>query len=324
MKIAVDAMGSDQGSGVFIEPVKKFASDHNVEIWVYGHKEELRQLEGAPGVKVVGTTQVMAMDDGPLAVRRKADSSMVRAVQDLKEGKVDGVMSCGSTGALLSSGSMILRNIPGIERAAILVLAPSAAGKPFAFLDLGANAAVTAQELVGFGIIGKAYMQADQGIADPSVGLLNIGAEEHKGDDVHREAFQLMRDCGKFRFAGNVEANHLLDGKTDVVVADGFSGNIAEKAVEGTASFLLHMIKEKLKSGGFSARIGGLLIRNSLSGIKSVLDPNRFGGALIAGLSAPVVKAHGNSNEEALYNAMAQLYRAVDRDIVGKIRKDLA
>ena len=323
MILALDAMGSDLGPSAVIEPVKQFVKDFDTDLWVYGDESALSSLKDVPRVTVIPTTEVMEMEDGPLAVRRKKDSSMVRAVNDLKEGKVDGVVSSGSTGALLSAGSLLVKTVPGVERAGILSPIPSKTGKPFALLDMGANASCTPEQLVNFAYIGKSYMRGNYGIENPRVALLNIGAEPHKGDELRQETYKLLSAAEGINFVGNIEANRIYDGKADIVVADGFSGNICEKAIEGTASFMMKTMKDTLMNSGLLTKIGALMIKKSLKKMKDVLDPNQFGGALIAGLNAPIVKAHGNSNEKAYYNALRQLYRTVKEDVVGKVKSEL-
>ncbi len=323
MILALDAMGSDLGPSAVIEPVKQFVKDFDTDLWVYGDESALSSLKDVPRVTVIPTTEVMEMEDGPLAVRRKKDSSMVRAVNDLKEGKVDGVVSSGSTGALLSAGSLLVKTVPGVERAGILSPIPSKTGKPFALLDMGANASCTPEQLVNFAYIGKSYMRGNYGIENPRVALLNIGTEPHKGDELRQETYKLLSEAEGINFIGNIEANRIYDGKADVVVADGFSGNVCEKAIEGTASFMMKTMKDTLMNSGLLTKIGALMIKKSLKKMKDVLDPNQFGGALIAGLNAPIVKAHGNSNEKAYYNALRQLYRTVKEDVVGKVKSEL-
>lgn len=323
MILALDAMGSDLGPSAVIEPVKQFVKDFDTDLWVYGDESALSSLKDVPRVTVVPTTEVMEMEDGPLAVRRKKDSSMVRAVNDLKEGKVDGVVSSGSTGALLSAGSLLVKTVPGVERAGILSPIPSKTGKPFALLDMGANASCTPEQLVNFAYIGKSYMRGNYGIENPRVALLNIGAEPHKGDELRQETYKLLSAAEGINFVGNIEANRIYDGKADIVVADGFSGNICEKAIEGTASFMMKTMKDTLMNSGLLTKIGALMIKGSLKKLKAILDPNQFGGALIAGLNAPIIKAHGNSNEKAYYNALRQLYRTVKEDVAGKVKSEL-
>ena len=323
MILALDAMGSDLGPSAVIEPVKQFVKDFDTDIWVYGDEKALSALKDVPRVTVIPTTEVMEMEDGPLAVRRKKDSSMVRAVNDLKDGKVDGVVSSGSTGALLSAGSMLVKTVPSVERAGILSPIPSKTGRPFVLLDMGANASCTPEQLVNFAYIGKSYMRGNYGIENPRVALLNIGTEPHKGDELRQETYKLLSEAEGINFIGNIEANRIYDGKADVVVADGFSGNVCEKAIEGTASFMMKTMKDTLMNSGLLTKIGALMIKKSLKKMKDVLDPNQFGGALIAGLNAPIVKAHGNSNEKAYYNALRQLYRTVKEDVVGKVKSEL-
>ena len=322
IKLGIDAMGSDKGSSIMIEPVKRFVKEYDAELYVYGNKDELKELENTDKVHLINTTEVMLMEDGPLAVRRKKDSSMVRAMQDLADGLTDGVVSAGSTGALFSSGMMLVKPLGSKEnRGAILTLIPSN-DKPVCFMDMGANAEVSAEDLVHFALIGKTYYKIMENADNPSVALLNIGSEAKKGDTIRKEAYELLNNDTRINFFGNLEANHILDGKANVIVTDGFTGNIAEKTLEGTASFLMKQIKSALMSS-FTSKIGALLIKKSLYKVKDLLNPDKYGGALIAGLNKPVVKAHGSSDSEAMYNAFKQLYNVCLNDICGKIKEEL-
>ena len=317
MKLGIDCMGSDLGSSIFFEPCKEFVETHDVDLYLYADEDFLNSFNH-PRIHGVVSKEVMAMDDGPLAVRRKKDSSMVLAVTDLAEGKLDGVLSCGSTGALLSSGGLLVKTIEGIERAAILSLVPTAT-TPFAYLDMGANASTSPEQLVNFAKIGSLYMTLEQNITSPRVGLLNIGKEAHKGDDIRREAYQLLSQDESINFVGNIEGNQIFSGEIDVLVTDGFTGNIVEKAVEGTASYLMHEIKKVIGSS-LKTKIGGLLLKNDLYKIKDLLNPNAFGGAMLIGLNGAIVKGHGNSNSEAVGNALKQLYTVCEKNLVQRIK----
>ena len=322
IKLAIDAMGSDAGSSIVIEPVKRFSKEHPVELYVYGKFEELKELTSQPNITVIPTTEVMEMTDGPLAVRRKKDSSMVRAMEDLKEGKVQGVVSSGGTGALLSCGMMLIKPLDKIERAAILTVLPNSSNTPTVLLDIGANAENTVEQLGDFAILGKAYAHSYLGIENPRISLLNIGSESEKGDDLHKKTYLNLKNDRRLNFIGNIEADKVLKGVTDVIVTDGFTGNVLLKSLEGTAGFLMKEIKNAFYSS-FSAKLGALLSKKAIYGVKEIMDPQKYGGALIAGLNAPVVKAHGSSNEIAFYHAIEQLYSIVEHNVIGKVKEDL-
>ena len=322
-KLAIDAMGSDRGSSIVLESSLKFVSDYeDVELYVYGAKGELAALANHSRVHIVETTQVMEMTDGALATRRKADSSMVRAITDLKLKVVDGVVSCGSTGALLSASTLLLGTITGIERAALLMILPTKSKRGVVLVDCGANASCTSPQLTTFAVLGNAYAKIVNKLTSPKIGLLNVGSEDKKGDELRRETFDALKELGSLNFIGNIEGKDVLTTQVDVVVTDGFTGNVFLKSVEGAADFMMSSLKENLSSS-FHAKIGAVLAKKSLRKMKMELDPNQYGGALIAGLNGAVVKGHGSSNEEAFYHALRQLYSIVKSDVVNKLKEEL-
>lgn len=322
IKLAIDAMGSDKGSQIAIQASLSFIRDYNVELYVYGNEEELKPLEGKERIHIVKTTQVMEMTDGALASRRKKDSSMVRAIEDLKAHKVDGVVSCGSTGALLSSSTLLLGTLEQIERPAIVTVLPTSNKQGVVLLDIGANATNTAAQLEKFAILGKAYAKGVRQIENPRVALLNIGSEAKKGDELRKETYQLLEANSNINFVGNVEGKDVLNSDVDVIVCDGFTGNVMLKTIEGASVFMMKSLKEKMMST-FSSKIGALLSKKSLKVMKMELDPNQYGGALIAGLPGAVVKGHGSSDEVALYHALRQLYLVVDNHVIDKVKEEL-
>lgn len=245
IKLAIDAMGSDKGSQIAIQASLSFIRDYNVELYVYGNEEELKPLEGKERIHIVKTTQVMEMTDGALASRRKKDSSMVRAIEDLKAHKVDGVVSCGSTGALLSSSTLLLGTLEQIERPAIVTVLPTSNKQGVVLLDIGANATNTAAQLEKFAILGKAYAKGVRQIENPRVALLNIGSEAKKGDELRKETYQLLEANSNINFVGNVEGKDVLNSDVDVIVCDGFTGNVMLKTIEGASVFMMKSLKEK-------------------------------------------------------------------------------
>ncbi|MCF0111232.1 MAG: phosphate acyltransferase PlsX [Erysipelotrichaceae bacterium] len=323
MKLAVDVMGSDKGSSVIIQGCKNFVKDYDCTLVLYGSEEDLQSLEQHKKLEKVITTQVMEMTDGALAVRRKKDSSMVRAMEDLKNHKVDGVVSCGSTGALLSAATLLLGTLPNVERPAILTVLPNVTGRGVVILDIGANAENTPEHLNCFAVLGSAYSKGVMGMSDPKAGLLNIGTEEKKGNDMHREAYRLLKQNTSVHFIGNIEGKDVLNSDVDVVVTDGFCGNIMLKTIEGGSKFMMGTLKKNLKSTTLST-IGALLSKKALGNVKKQLDPDQYGGAVIVGLNGAVVKGHGSSGEVACYNAIRQLYQVVDARVTDKVREELA
>ncbi len=322
MKLAIDAMGMDKGSQIVVDAVKRFIKENDYELYVYGNETELEGLKSVERVHVLHCTQVMEMTDGALAVRRKKDSSMVRAIDDVNNGVADGIVSAGSTGALLSASTLILKTIDGIDRPALLGTLPAKNGRTVDFLDMGASSENTSDHLVQFAKMGRALAKYVKNIESPKIGLLNNGSEDKKGDLLRVETFKKLKEIEEFNFIGNVEGRDILSGEVDVVVTDGFSGNLVLKTIEGTGAFVMSTLKEKLMSS-FTSKIGALLLKPALSSLKNTLDYKQYGGAILAGLNKPVVKAHGSSNAEAFYFALKQLEKAVANDVVAKIKRDL-
>ena len=323
-KLAIDAMGSDKGSNIVLNSSLKFINDYpDVELHIYGDINELSSLQGKERITIVPTTEVMEMTDGALAVRRKKDSSMVRAITDLSEGIVDGVVSCGSTGGLFSASTLLLGTIDNVDRAALLMVLPSKNKKGVILVDCGANASCSASQLVDFAILGNAYAKLVNKVSKPNVGLLNMGTEAKKGDDLRKETFKFLEEKKSINFIGNVEGKDVLTKDIDVVVSDGFTGNVFLKSVEGAADFMMSALKEKLGANPISI-LGAMLAKKGLSEMKKELDPSQYGGAMIAGLKGAVVKGHGSSDEVAMYHALRQLYNVVSSDVVGKLKEEIA
>lgn len=322
-KLAIDAMSGDLGSGIVVKACLQFLKSHDdTELYVTGKEEELTELKDVPHVHIVNTRDIVAMDDGIMKVRRKRDSSMVKAVTMANDDIVDAVVSCGSTGAFYTSAMLFLKRIEGVEKSCLMAVLPTYNNKGVCMLDVGANAQNTPQQLKDFALMGSIYAQNIRGVSQPQVSLLNIGTEEKKGDEVHQETFQLLSHEEKLNFVGNIEGRDILKGTADVIVTDGFSGNIALKTTEGTASLLMKMIKESLMSTT-SGKIGALFAKNSLYSLKERFDYKSVGGALMMGFEKAVVKAHGASDEVAFASAMDLAYQMVKMDVVKKMKEGL-
>jgi glycerol-3-phosphate acyltransferase PlsX len=319
MNLAIDAMGGDGGSAVVIQAIKNvYKKFPDVKFTVFGDQDELKELVSF--CDVVHTTQVMAMEEGPLAVRRKSDSSMIRAIDAVKQGKCDGVVSCGSTGALLSASLLMLRTFETLERPALLITFPTLKSTVSDMLDVGSNAENTSEHLVQFALMGHAFATSVRNIEHPRIALLNIGSEDKKGDPVHKEAFEKISAYEHLNFIGNIEGSHLLDGDADVIVTDGFSGNIALKTIEGTVASYTQLMKEVLNAN-LLTKLSGFLMKGKLREMKAYLDYRKYGGAILAGINRPVVKAHGSSNTEAFTNAILLLKKMVDLDAIVKMKE---
>ncbi|MFO7315435.1 MAG: phosphate acyltransferase PlsX [Bacilli bacterium] len=322
MKIAIDGMGGDHAPKAIVEGVNEALKDFpNIEIQLFGKKEELEKyIVQNERVEIIHCEEVITGDDEPVrSVRRKKDSSMTRMLEAVHEGKADACISAGNTGAYMSGGLFKVGRIDGVLRPALATTLPTIDGKGFLMLDLGANAEAKPENLVQFAIMGNIYAKKVRGIEKPRVGLLNIGTEEHKGNELTKSVYEKLQQAD-LHFVGNVEARDLLDGVADVVVTDGFTGNMVLKSIEGTAGALMKMIKDVFMASA-KGKLAALLVKNELKGLKNKLDYSEHGGALLFGLQAPVVKAHGSSDSRAIYNTIRQAATMVEHDIVNVMKK---
>ncbi|MCW2976197.1 MAG: Phosphate acyltransferase [Actinomycetia bacterium] len=311
VRIAVDAMGGDRGPAEIVAGALEAASDTIVPI-IFGeagletHGLELRETRG-----------VIAMDEKPAeAVRSKPDSSLVASVRAVAEGTADAVVSAGNTGAMLAAGLIELRRIPGVMRPAIGVPIPSKRG-PSVLIDAGANSDARPEHLVQFATMGAVFAEEILGIANPEVRLLSIGEEREKGNQLTLEAHELLA-ASDLNFAGNAEGRDILEGAADVLVTDGFTGNVALKTVEGTILTLLEALREEI-TATTAGKLGGLLIRPAARRLRRRLDPDAHGGAYLLGLRGLAVIAHGNSSRTAIANAIRLAARGVEHDVVGAL-----
>jgi glycerol-3-phosphate acyltransferase PlsX len=311
IRIAVDAMGSDRGAAAVVEGALAARSD-GIEPVLFGSAE----LD-AGGLRLVPTTQVVGMHEKPAdAFRTKADSSLVRAVKAVADGEAEAVVSPGNTGAMLAAGLVLLRRVPGARRPAIAVPIPARRG-PSILIDAGANADCRAEHLLQFATMGVVFAEEILGIPRPKVRLLSIGEEPEKGNQLTLEAHELLAGSD-LDFRGNAEGRDVLEGAADVLVTDGFTGNVALKAVEGTIRTLLESLREEIAATA-TGSIGGLLIRPAARRLRKRLDPDTYGGAYLLGLRGLVVIAHGNSSSTAIANAIRLAARGVEHDVVGRL-----
>jgi glycerol-3-phosphate acyltransferase PlsX len=322
-RLAIDAMSGDLGSSIVVRACLSFIEKHNdVELYVTGKKEELEQLENHSQIHIIDARDVLTMSEGIMAVRRKKESSMVKAVTLAREDKVDAVVSCGSTGAFYTSAMLFLKRIEGVEKSCLMAELPTINDKGVLMLDVGANAENFPEHLEDFAVMGSIYAKEVKGKLNPTVALLNIGTEEKKGNEVHQQTYKLLKDNDKIHFVGNIEGRDILNGDVDVIVTDGFSGNIALKSIEGTASVLMKCIKESMMSS-LKGKLGALLAKDSLYSLKDRFDYKSVGGALMVGFEKAVVKAHGASDEKAFENAMELALKMVEQDVVNKMKEGL-
>ena len=329
MKIIVDAMGGDYAPQAAIEGAVLAAKNFSCEIILVGQKDVIEaQLEkqgGAPNIEIIDAPEVVTMEDDPATVvRKKKNSSMMLGLQALKEGQGAAFVSAGNTGALLSGATLIPKRIKGVRRAALSPIIPNKEGGAL-LVDCGANVECTPEYLLQFAVMGSFYTKRVLGRKNPRVGLLNNGTEETKGTKLQLETYTLLQEAhsaGKINFIGNVEARSLLLGGVDVLVTDGFTGNILLKGVEGTAMFLMGELKGIYKRNAVS-KISALLVKSGLKGLKSKLDVSEVGGTVLLGISKPVIKAHGNSDAKTVASAIRQARDFAAAGIIEDIEKNM-
>lgn len=302
--IAVDAMGGDNAPSVVLAGcASALAADPKISIKLCGPEDVVVPFcEGRDRCEAVVTTEVIEMGEHPAnAVRRKKDSSIVVGCRLVKEGKADGFFSAGSTGACLAAATLVIGRIKGVKRPCMATILPSPV-KMCIMTDCGANADCKPEYLAQFAVMGRMYTSHLLGIEKPTVGLLNIGSEETKGNEFAQQTFELLKDTEGF--IGNVEGNDLLVGTADLVVTDGFTGNVALKAIEGTAKALFKVIKERMTSS-LKGKIGALCLKDDLYAIKDGMSPDTYGGAPILGVKGGCMVGHGSSNDVAIANGVA-------------------
>ncbi|MCG1508501.1 phosphate acyltransferase PlsX [Staphylococcus epidermidis] len=320
VKIAVDMMGGDDAPGIVLDAVKKAVEDFkDLEIILFGDESQYNLSHER--IEFRHCTEKIEMEDEPVrAIKRKKDSSMVKMAEAVKSGEADGCVSAGNTGALMSAGLFIVGRIKGVARPALVVTLPTTDGKGFVFLDVGANADAKAEHLLQYAQLGNIYAQKIRGIQNPSVSLLNIGTEAAKGNSLTKKAYDLFEKNQSFNFTGNIEAKTLMDGNVDVVVTDGYTGNMVLKNLEGTAKSIGKMLKETIMSS-FKNKLAGVVLKKDLDTFAKKMDYSEYGGSVLLGLDGTVVKAHGSSNAKAFYSAIRQAKIAGEENIV-QIMKD--
>ncbi|MCE4557923.1 phosphate acyltransferase PlsX [Pelomonas cellulosilytica] len=329
VRLAVDCMGGDHGPGVTLPACRSFLDKHpEAELILVGQPEALTAAAGWPRCRVVAASEVVAMDDPvEVALRRKRDSSMRVALQQLKaegEGQVPPAHACvsaGNTGALMAVARYLLKTLDGIDRPAIATVVPNQTGRFTTVLDLGANVDCTAEHLLQFALMGSALVAAVEGNENPSVGLLNIGEEVIKGNETIKQAGELLRAAGaagRLNFHGNVEGNDIYKGTTDLVVCDGFVGNVMLKTSEGLATMLAAFIKEEF-SRSLLTKAAALVALPVLNAFRRRVDHRRFNGAALLGLRGLVFKSHGSADAFAFEQALARAYDAARNRLLDRV-----
>lgn len=324
MKIAIDAMGGDNAPKAIVEGAMEAVSKvKDLEITLVGNEKQIKPfLKNEERIHILHTKEVVSGDDEPMrVVRTKKTSSLVLTAKEVKEKRADACISAGNTGALVVSGLFVVGRMKGIDRPALSPILPTTDQRGFLLLDAGANVDANAHNLLQYAIMGSIYSEKVRGIENPTVGLLNVGTESGKGSNLTKKAYSLMQHA-PIQFIGNVESRDLLSGVADVVVTDGFSGNIALKALEGTALHVMKQLKETLMNNT-KTKIAAGLMKKDLMKLKQSLDYPEYGGAALFGLAAPVIKSHGSSNARAIYHTIIQACDMVENNMLETIDKTM-
>lgn len=325
MRIAVDAMGGDNAPKEIVKGCVKAAREFDdITLVLYGKESLIRQDldESLNNIEIVHTDEKILSEDDPVrSVRRKKEASMVKAAISVKNGENDALFSAGNTGALLAAGTLLIGRMKGVDRPGLLATFPSLSDKRSVFhvIDVGANADSKPLNIDQYATLGSQYAKNVHGIKSPAVGLLNNGTEENKGNALSKDAYQLLKANKAINFIGNVEARELLNGVADVVVTDGFTGNAVLKTIEGTALSMMTVLKDSIYNNGVKAKVGGLLLKDSLKGMKDLLDYSKYGGAVLFGIKAPVIKTHGSATEEPVYHTIRQIREMLQSQLLEEL-----
>jgi glycerol-3-phosphate acyltransferase PlsX len=325
MKIIVDAMGGDNAPGEIVMGALEASESLGIDIILVGREERIRPLlkrRDTQRLEVINAEEVIGNDEPPaLAIRRKKDSSIVRGLGLLKELKGQAMVSAGSTGALMAGGLFILGRFEGVDRPAIATVIPTRK-KPVLLLDIGANSEAKPKNLVQFALMGSVYAREILNDENPRVGLLNIGVEEKKGNALVKSAYSVLKGMKGVNFVGNVEARDFFEGNADVVVCDGFTGNVFIKTVEGFGMFVFDRLKQEVKKK-FTYSLGAMMLLPALKAVKSAMDYSEYGGAMFLGLEGVLIKCHGSSDRKAIFNGIKVAKKFAEVNIHLKLKESL-
>ncbi|KKI51221.1 Phosphate:acyl-ACP acyltransferase PlsX [Christensenella hongkongensis] len=328
MRIIIDAMGGDHAPDEIVKGVLRAMQEFpDTSFLLTGDRQKIEALlsqaeYNQDRIEIIGTTQVIEMDDSPVkALKEKKDSSMVVALNALARGEGGMLISAGCTGALVAGATLIVKRINGIKRPALAPVLPSQTGEVL-LIDGGANADCKPQYLQQFGVMGSIYMQKVFGLKSPKVALINNGAEEEKGSELTKKAYQLLKEA-PINFVGNAEGRELLSGEFDVLVCDGFTGNIVLKFLEGCAKTILGMLKGYIKESA-SAKLGSVFMKSAFGKLKKKMDYKEYGGALLLGLAGGVMKAHGSSDATAIFHAIDAARKFIAGNVVEEIQQGIS
>ena len=327
MRVVIDAFGGDNAPLEIVKGASLASVEYGCEITLCGNESEINRvisendLKFFGELKIVHTEDVISMHDDPTSLlKTHKESSMALAFKELSEDWADAFVSAGSTGAVVVGGTLIVKRIKGIKRPALGGMIPSPKGR-YMLMDMGANSECRPEMLEQFGIMASAYLKGVEGIQNPKIGLLNIGTEDTKGTELQKEAFELLKNA-PINFVGNIESREMPKGECDAVITDGFTGNIALKLIEGTASTLFKLIKQALYKNILN-KLAALVIKKDLYSLKSMMDSTEVGGAPLLGVKKPVIKAHGNSDAKALKNAIRQAITFTETKVIDAIAENL-
>jgi len=328
IRVALDAMGGDRGPAANVEGAVMAARDLGVSVILVGLEEELgrhlqaHDTQGLP-ISIRHAPEVVEMGESPsLALRRKKHSSIRVGVDLVKHGEAEAFVSAGNTGAVMATALVVLGTLPGVERPAIAVVVPTLSGQAL-LLDVGANAECKPRHLVEFAIMGNVYARDVMGLARPRVGLLSIGEEESKGNELTREAFKDLEGEASIHFVGNVEGRDIFNGNADVIVCDGFTGNVALKMSESVAEFVIQLLRDEVGKG-LSGKAGSLLLRPAFRRFKRRVDPAETGGAPLLGVNGVCIISHGRSTGKAIRNAIRVAAECASNRVIADIREGIA
>lgn len=329
IKVALDGMGGDNAPEQIVKGAVEAVNDSSIiKVYITGNidliEDELRKYEyNKEQIEVVPTTEVIAMAEPPvMAIRKKKDSSLVKAMNLVKDGVCDGMVSAGSTGATLVGGQLIVGRLKGVDRAPLAPLIPTLKGNSL-LIDCGANVDARANHLLQFAKMGSVYMESIMGIKNPRVGIVNIGAEEEKGNALVKETFPLLKNCPDINFIGSVEARDIPYGAADVIVCEAFTGNVILKTYEGVGGALIAKVKEGMMSS-LKSKIGALLVKKSLKETLKTFQTEEYGGAPMLGLKGLVVKTHGSSKSKEIKNSILQCISFKEQHINQKINEKIS
>ena len=326
MRIALDTLGGDFGPQEVVAGAIDAVRERNLGLTLVGPEEILVPLlkkSGVSSIEIVNATEFIENDEAPvMAVRRKKHSSLVVGATLVKDGQAGALVTAGSTGAFMAAGLFVVGRIAEIERPALAPLVPTRDGKGVVMLDMGANMDAKPEHLMQYGIMGSVYAEKVLGRLNPRVALLNVGAEASKGNQVTKEAYTLLENAG-VNFVGNIEARAVLTGEADVIVCDGFTGNVLLKFMEGMASTMFELMKERFTVDTRS-KVGALLLKPTLRQFKQSFDYSEYGGAPLLGVNGIFVKCHGSSNRTAIKNGLFQAQRFLEQNVVASIGEAIA